>query len=549
MVNEFRKTINLPILPTSEAPFLAETLRIPYTYCWSPSLVPKPRDWADHIDVSGFIFRDSPIYQPPPALERFLDDGAPPVYIGFGSIVVDKPEVLLATVLGAVKETGVRAVISKGWSELNADEIPSTVFFLGDCPHEWLFRHVSAVVHHGGAGTCAAGLINGRPTAIVPFFGDQPFWGDRVAVAGAGPAPIPHKKLNVENLSEAIRFCLTPEAVHAAKKISESMKQENGVEAAANCFHRQLSIEALRCDVIPKLPAVYEVRLKSKAIKVSATVAETLLKHDKITARQLQLYEPKRIEITNRRWDPITATSAVTVRATFQTLAGLNDIWYAPHKMRRKARAQCELHEDPEELASSASSTAPVDGVPARSGSKHDSENDPSVGQLAGASAMAIPKLCGTMIKFFMVDGPLAAAEGFRNIPKMYGEEVAEHAPVTGIKSGMVVGVKEFGKGIGQGTVDILVQPYKGAKEDGALGFVSGIGKGVLGAMSKLGSGGMAIYSYPAQGIWQSIYDVTHSSTKKKIFSARRLHDLYYARRDAAEEKAVLEAFEKLRAT
>lgn len=176
MTNEFRKSIDLPVLPTTEAPFLAETLRIPYTYCWSPSLVPKPRDWADHIDVSGFIFREAPVYQAPPALESFLRDGPAPIYIGFGSIVVDKPEVLLATVLGAVKETGVRAIISKGWSELNADDIPPNVFFLGDCPHEWLFQHVSAVVHHGGAGTCAAGLINGRPTAIVPFFGDQPFW-------------------------------------------------------------------------------------------------------------------------------------------------------------------------------------------------------------------------------------------------------------------------------------------------------------------------------------------------------------------------------------
>lgn len=74
-------------------------------------------------------------------------------------------------VLGAVRATGVRAVISRGWSSLSADG-SDDVFFLGDCPHEWLFQQVTAVVHHGGAGTTACGLRYGRPTAIVPFFGE-----------------------------------------------------------------------------------------------------------------------------------------------------------------------------------------------------------------------------------------------------------------------------------------------------------------------------------------------------------------------------------------
>ena len=50
---------------------------------------------------------------------------------------------------------------------------------LGNIPHDWLFDkdRVSAVVHHGGAGTTAIGLAKGRPTVVVPFFGDQAFWG------------------------------------------------------------------------------------------------------------------------------------------------------------------------------------------------------------------------------------------------------------------------------------------------------------------------------------------------------------------------------------
>jgi len=122
-------------------------------------------------DVCGFFFRDSPAYTPPPDLVAFLLAGPPPVYIGFGSIVIDNPEAMTTTILEAVRASGVRAIISRGWSNLGGPELPN-VFYLGDCPHEWLFPHVAAVVHHGGAGTTACGLLHGKPTVIVPFFGE-----------------------------------------------------------------------------------------------------------------------------------------------------------------------------------------------------------------------------------------------------------------------------------------------------------------------------------------------------------------------------------------
>lgn len=122
-------------------------------------------------DVCGFFFRDSPNYTPSNELDHFLHDGPKPVYIGFGSIVIDDPKKMTQTILEAVRISGVRAIISRGWSKLGGRETPD-VFYLDDCPHEWLFQHVAAVVHHGGAGTTACGLLNGRPTTIVPFFGE-----------------------------------------------------------------------------------------------------------------------------------------------------------------------------------------------------------------------------------------------------------------------------------------------------------------------------------------------------------------------------------------
>lgn len=154
-----------------EGPELASILKVPFTYCWSPARIPKPADWPENIDVSGFFFRDAPQYQPPPELQEFLEAGPPPVYVGFGSIVLDNPDKMLGMIMEAVKAARARAIISKGWSNLEAKD-DGHVYLIGDCPHEWLFNEVAAVVHHGGAGTTACGLKNGKPTFIIPFFGE-----------------------------------------------------------------------------------------------------------------------------------------------------------------------------------------------------------------------------------------------------------------------------------------------------------------------------------------------------------------------------------------
>lgn len=174
IVNRWRRrTLDLEEVPYFEGPSLVENLNIPHTYCWSPALVPRPRDWPPNVDVCGFFFREPPDYKPPPDLEAFLQAGDRPVYIGFGSIVLDNVASVTSMVVEAVKRLGIRAVVSRGWSSLGKEmESNNSIFFLDDCPHEWLFQHVSAVVHHGGAGTTACGLRNGKPTVVVPFFGE-----------------------------------------------------------------------------------------------------------------------------------------------------------------------------------------------------------------------------------------------------------------------------------------------------------------------------------------------------------------------------------------
>ncbi|KAI0105960.1 glycosyltransferase family 1 protein [Daldinia grandis] len=312
VINRFRtKILDLEPLSVLWAPALLTRLRIPYTYCWSPALIPKPNDWGQHIDVAGFYFLNlASSYTPDPELAAFLEAGPPPVYIGFGSIVVDDPDGLTRTIFDAVAETGVRALVSKGWGGLGADSvgIPEGVFMLGNVPHDWLFERVSAVCHHGGAGTTAAGINAGKPTIVVPFFGDQPFWGAMVARAGAGPDPIPYKKLTAEALAKAIRMSLMPETQERAHELGEKIREEKGTDVGAHSFHKHLDVDRLRCALAPSRVAVW--RLRRTQVHLSSFAAAVLVKHGYLRYSDLKLFRPNEYSTEDHPTDPISACAS-----------------------------------------------------------------------------------------------------------------------------------------------------------------------------------------------------------------------------------------------
>ena len=256
----------------------------------SPALIPKPNDWGRHISISGFYFLSlASSYTPEPDLAAFLAAGPPPVYIGFGSIVVDDPNAMTKLIFEAIRKTGVRALVSKGWGGLGADAlgIPEGVFMLGNVPHDWLFKHVSCVLHHGGAGTTAAGIALGRPTIVIPFFGDQPFWGAMTARAGAGPLPIPYKQLSSHKLAAAITEALKPGTLAKAKELGERIKEEKGCEVGAKSFHDHLDVEKMRCSLAPNRVAVWRIRRTST--RLSALAANVLASENLITFADLKL--------------------------------------------------------------------------------------------------------------------------------------------------------------------------------------------------------------------------------------------------------------------
>jgi UDP:flavonoid glycosyltransferase YjiC (YdhE family) len=135
--------------------------------------------------------------------------------------------------LQALARAGQRGVLSSGWGGLKKDELPETVFMIGSMPHNWLFPKMAAVVHHGGVGTTAAGLRAGIPAIVTPYFGDQPFWGQRVYKLGVGPKPIPRRRLTVDRLAKSIHCAVSDTAMREnAALLGEHIRAENGIARA-----------------------------------------------------------------------------------------------------------------------------------------------------------------------------------------------------------------------------------------------------------------------------------------------------------------------------
>ena len=201
---------------------------------YSPVVVPPPADWPAEIHVTGYWFLDHlPDWQPPQSLVDFLEGGAAPVYVGFGSMGERHPRAATRLLLDAIQQSGQRAVVSVGWAGLGETDLPPNVALVDDIPHDWLFSRVAAVVHHGGAGTTAAAVRAGVPSVIIPFLGDQPFWGARLAHLGAAPPALPRARLDAARLGAAIHIAATDTEMRGrAADLGARVRAEDGTGRA-----------------------------------------------------------------------------------------------------------------------------------------------------------------------------------------------------------------------------------------------------------------------------------------------------------------------------
>lgn len=239
-VNEFRRRLGLPGYGAAN---LLSTLRtVPMLGAYSPSIIAHPRDWPGSVAITGYFFLD-PVgdWQPSRELMAFLEAGDPPVYIGFGSMAGRNPQETAALIIEALAKSGQRGLLLTGWGGLRTESVPDNVFVLDSAPHTWLFPRMAAVVHHGGAGTTAAGLQAGVPSVIIPFAFDQPFWGSRIKALGLGPDPIPQKKLTADRLANAISIAVTDLNIkQRARLCGVSIRSEDGIGNAVRSVERYL---------------------------------------------------------------------------------------------------------------------------------------------------------------------------------------------------------------------------------------------------------------------------------------------------------------------
>lgn len=209
-------------------------------YGFSESLIPRPSDWSQNISITGFWFLDpSQHWTPPAELASFIENGPKPVYIGFGSMSSRDPQRTLHLVLEAIRKTKHRAILHTGWGGLAGENLGPDIFVVESIPHAWLFDRVAAVVHHGGAGTTAAGIRAGVPSVVVPFHGDQPFWGQLIFQRGLGPRPVPRRDLTAERLAQAIEAALNNrEYQDKAAALGARIRAENGVNRAVELIEK-----------------------------------------------------------------------------------------------------------------------------------------------------------------------------------------------------------------------------------------------------------------------------------------------------------------------
>jgi hypothetical protein len=261
----FRRSLGLPPLGTVALFRRLERDRWPILYGISPSVVPVPEDWPAYRPMTGYWWplvtgaaRSALVESTPPdrsagaspdrstgvsgelsavgvaglsgRLRRFLDEGEPPVFVGFGSMTAPGLSEHVGEFLARL---GRRVVVQRGAAGLSAEG--ADVLVVDDEPHGPLFPRVAVVVHHGGAGTTAATLRAGVPSVCVPFTADQPFWAKRLVALGAAPPPVPLKKLtpSVIAAAEACR--------PAAEAVSRRLAREDGLSDAVARIEQLLS--------------------------------------------------------------------------------------------------------------------------------------------------------------------------------------------------------------------------------------------------------------------------------------------------------------------
>ena len=208
---------------------------------------------------------------------QWLKEGDSPIFIGFGSMVIKDTSLLSNIIMESARAANARVIVQSNWSKLNVSEEPLCKD-IGPAPHDWLLPQCCAVIHHGGAGTTAAGLRYGLPTLVCPFFADQFMWANMVSRAKVGPDPCPVNELTSEILTTKFQELRDPDIKANAAALSVKMNAENGVQGGMTHFFDDLPRDKLLCDVSLILGEIAnsKYRLENSQITIGTEVGALL---------------------------------------------------------------------------------------------------------------------------------------------------------------------------------------------------------------------------------------------------------------------------------
>ncbi|KAK8159043.1 hypothetical protein BKA80DRAFT_344774 [Phyllosticta citrichinensis] len=404
VINKWRVGIDLEPVPITEGPNLAKTLQVPFTYFWSPALVPKPADWQPHI---------------------------------------------------------------------------------GEC---------------------------------------QPFWGDMVAAAGAGPSPIPHRQLDSWILAEAITYCLTPEASDAAQGIAAKMRADNGAENAVHSFHAHLPLERIQCDLIPNRPAFWLYKKGKTRMKLSKLAAGLVATRLDLNRKHFRTYAPHQIVIENRRCDPVTGTHSAGIGIMKDLVKDTAGIFLNPvQEYRRIQRTSYDDLDTRLKKAESVAARSTRPPSPASSLSSFDVRQIKDIERFEWSAAPPFtrPRRRSPNAKTStLVDLPYATAEGLLALPGYVGSTPSSSSrslaagPSSDAASATSKAPSSFAAFIdGPATHDPIT--------DWRSGAVKGAGRGVVSRLNKTSAGVLGLVAFPGHGLTKSLRAGVYCQRAKAVVARR----------------------------
>jgi len=214
----------------------------------SPQICRAPADWDARHEVCGFLNPPSPLMTDdlPEGLDAFLSAGSPPVYLTFGSMMLNDLDYIRETVaiwMNAVRQVGRRAILQFPCGAISEFKTDASFFTVQRSPYQKVFPRCALAVHHGGSGTTQSALLAGLPSIIVAHLSDQFFWGSELERLGVAGRTLKRKGLKANQLAAEISRVLGRRDLSArSRALGERMAQEDGVATAIALISKKLLV-------------------------------------------------------------------------------------------------------------------------------------------------------------------------------------------------------------------------------------------------------------------------------------------------------------------